>query len=157
MMIAAGYDSVAQPVAAPAGVSALVGSAFNRSSAAFGGAPGQPPPEPEPPTFSFPQRGRTAVKFKVTCAAVCDVDAILTVDRPTAKLLGLGKDLTAGSLTQPGVPVGRTELTLKLKSKAAKALVTGPKNVSYRARIKATGTYAGATPVSRSTQVTLKR
>ena len=48
------------------------------------------------------------MKFKVTCAAVCDVTAKLTVDRPTAKKLGLGKDLTAGSLTQRGVKAGKT-------------------------------------------------
>ena len=38
-----------------------------------------------------PGDGRTTVKFKVTCAAVCAVTAKLTVDRPTAKQLGLGR------------------------------------------------------------------
>jgi hypothetical protein len=123
----------------------------------------QPPPTPtpdpasEPPRFVFPQRGRTTVKFKVTCAAPCSVTAILTVDRPTAKALGLGRNLTAGSLST-SVGTGRTELTLKLKSKAKKALLTGPKDRTYRARIKATASYdAGSTPTSRSAQVTLKR
>jgi hypothetical protein len=132
--------------------------------------PVQPPPTPTPtptptplptvsaPTFSFPTRGRTTVKFKVTCAVVCDVTAKLTVDRPTAKKLGLGKNLTAASLTQTGVKAGKTELTLKLKSKAKKALLKGPKKRTYRSRIKATATYgAGSAPVSRSAQVTLKR
>jgi hypothetical protein len=111
-----------------------------------------------PPAFSFPSHGRTTVKFKVTCAAVCDVTAKLTVDRPTAKKLGLGRNLTAGSLTQRGVKAGKTELTLKLKSKAKKALLKGPKKRTYRGRIKATATYGpGTAPASRSAQVTLKR
>jgi len=62
----------------------------------------------------------------------------------------------AGTLSQTGIPAGRTELTLKLKSKAKKALQKGPKTASYRARIKAKGNYAGTPPVSRSAQVTLK-
>ena len=117
-----------------------------------------PSPEPpEPPGFVFPQRGKTTVKFKVICAQPCDVTAELTVDRPTAKKLGLGKNLTAGSITAPGVGPGRTELTLRLKKKAKNALQKGPKSATYRARIKAKANYAGAAPVSRSAQVTLKR
>ena len=128
--------------------------------------PPPPPPSPSPsptptvsaPTFSFPSHGRTTVKFKVTCAAVCDVTAKLTVDRPTAKKLGLGKKLTAGSLTKRHVKEGKTELTLKLVSKAKKALSKGPKKRTYRSRIKASATYgAGKAPASRSAQVTLKR
>jgi len=116
-----------------------------------------PTPDPsQPPGFVFPQRGKTTVKFKVVCGQPCDVTAELTVDRPTAKKLGLGKKLVAGTLTQTGIPAGRTELTLKLKSKAKKALQKGPKTASYRARIKAKGNYAGTPPVSRSAQVTLK-
>ncbi|MDA0165128.1 M36 family metallopeptidase [Solirubrobacter ginsenosidimutans] len=116
-----------------------------------------PPATVAPPAFSFPAHGRTTVKFKVTCAAICDVTAKLTVDRPTAKKLGLGRNLTAGSLTVKGVKAGKSNLTLKLKTKAKKALLKGPKTRTYRARIKATGNYAGAAPVSRSAQVTLKR
>ena len=116
-----------------------------------------PTPDPsQPPGFVFPQRGKTTVKFKVVCGQPCDVTAELTVDRPTARKLGLGKKLVAGTLTQTGIPAGRTELTLKLKSKAKKALQKGPKTASYRARIKAKGNYAGTPPVSRSAQVTLK-
>ncbi|WP_053226973.1 M36 family metallopeptidase [Solirubrobacter soli] len=115
------------------------------------------PTGPEPPGFIFPQRGKTTVKFKVVCAQVCDVNAQLTVDRPTAKKLGLGKKLVAGTLTQKGVKAGRTELTLRLNKKAKKALQKGPKSRTYRARIKATANYAGTAPVSRSAQVTLKR
>jgi hypothetical protein len=116
-----------------------------------------PTPDPsEPPAFVFPQRGKTTVKFKVICAQVCDVTAELTVDRPTAKKLGLGKKLVAGSLSQAGVPAGRTELTLRLKSKAKKALEKAPKTASFRARIKAKANYAGQPQVSRSAQVTLK-
>jgi len=100
--------------------------------------------------------GKTTVKFKVVCGQPCDVTAELTVDRPTARKLGLGKKLVAGTLSQTGIPAGRTELTLKLKSKAKKALQKGPKTASYRARIKAKGNYAGTPPVSRSAQVTLK-
>ena len=106
--------------------------------------PPSPTPDPsQPPGFVFPQRGKTTVKFKVVCGQPCDVTAELTVDRPTAKKLGLGKKLVAGTLTQTGIPAGRTELTLKLKSKAKKALQKGPKTASYRARIKAKGNYAG--------------
>jgi hypothetical protein len=119
--------------------------------------PPAPTPEPpEPPGFVFPQHGKTTVKFKVICAQACDVTAELTVDRPTAKKLGLGKKLVAGTLTQAGVPAGRTELTLRLKSKAKKALEKAPKTASFRARIKAKANYAGTAPVSRSAQLTLK-
>jgi hypothetical protein len=115
------------------------------------------PPAVSPPSFSLPARGRTTVKFKVTCAAPCDVTAKLTVDRPTAKKLGLGKVLTAGSLSTR-VDAGKTTLTLKLKSKARKALLKGPKARTYRARLKATASYGpGTRPVSRSRQLTLKR
>ncbi|HEY6891418.1 MAG TPA: M36 family metallopeptidase [Solirubrobacter sp.] len=116
-----------------------------------------PTPTVAPPAFSFPAHGRTTVKFKVTCAAICDVTAKLTVDRPTAKKLGLGRNLTAGTLTATGVKAGKTNLTLKLKAKAKKALLKGPKTRTYRSRIKATATYAGSAPTSRSAQVTLKR
>jgi hypothetical protein len=116
-----------------------------------------PTPDPsQPPGFVFPLRGKTTVKFKVICGQVCSVTADLTVDRPTAKKLGLGKKLVAGTVTQTGVPAGRTEITLRLKSKAKKALQKAPKTASFRARIKAKANYAGQAPVSRSAQVTLK-
>jgi hypothetical protein len=118
--------------------------------------PAPTPDAPEPPGFVFPQRGKTTVKFKVICAQPCDVTAELTVDRPTAKKLGLGKKLVAGSLTRTGVAAGRTELTLQLESKAKKALQKAPKTASFRARIKAKANYAGTPAVSRSAQVTLK-
>ena len=114
-------------------------------------------PTVSPPSFSFPRRGRTTVKFKVACATPCDVAAKLTVDRPTAKQLGLGRRLTAGEFKQSRVRAGKTELTLKLTRKAKNALLKGPKTRTYRARIKATGHYPGSAPVTRSAQVTLKR
>jgi hypothetical protein len=85
------------------------------------------------------------------------VTAELTVDRPTAKKLGLGRNLTAGTLTAKGVKAGKTNLTLKLKTKAKKALLKGPKTRTYRSRIKATGSYGAGSAASRSAQVTLKR
>jgi hypothetical protein len=121
----------------------------------------QPTPVPTPipiapPSFSLPTTGKTTVPFKVTCAADCTVTAKLTVDRPTAKRLGLGKVLTAGSLTAT-VKAGKKTLTVKLKSKARKALLKGSKKSRYRARLKVTGAYAATPPVSRSGQLTLKR
>jgi hypothetical protein len=124
--------------------------------AAAAQVPTPTPEPPEPPHFVFPQRGKTTVKFKVVCAQPCDVTAELTVDRPTAKKLGLGKKLVAGTLTQTGIPAGRTELTLRLKNKAKKALKKAPKSASFRARIKAKANYAGQPQTSRSAQVTLK-
>jgi hypothetical protein len=112
--------------------------------------------DPEPPGFTFPQRGKTTVKFKVTCAQPCDVTAELTVDRPTAKKLGLGKKLVAGTFSQSGIPAGKTQLTLKLKRKAVKALKKLPKDTSLRARITAEGNYPGVAPVKRSAQVTIR-
>jgi hypothetical protein len=112
--------------------------------------------DPEPPGFTFPHRGKTTVKFKVTCAQPCDVTAELTVDRPTAKKLGLGKKLVAGTFSQTGIPAGKTPLTLKLKKKAVKALKKLPKETSLRARITAKGNYPGVAPVTRSAQVTIK-
>jgi hypothetical protein len=73
-----------------------------------------PTPVPPPPSFSLPASGRTTVKFKVTCAADCRVTAKLTVDRPTAKRLGLGRVLTAGSLTATVKAGKKRTLTLKL-------------------------------------------
>jgi extracellular elastinolytic metalloproteinase len=125
-------------------------------------APVQPPvPTPTPipiaaPSFVLPASGKTTVKFKVTCAADCKVTAKLTVDRPTAKRLGLGRVLTAGSLTAT-VKAGKKTLTLKLASKARRALLKGSKKARYRARLKATAAYTAKAPVSRSRQLTLKR
>jgi hypothetical protein len=104
----------------------------------------------------LPARGKTTVKFKVTCALNCKVTAKLTVDRPTAKRLGLGRVLTAGSLTA-SVKAGKKTLTLKLKSKARRALLKGSKKRSYRARLKVTAAYPATAPISRSRQLTLKR
>ena len=116
-----------------------------------------PTPDPsEPPGFVFPQRGKTTVKFKVICGQPCDVSAERTVDRPTAKKLGLGKKLVAGTLSPTSIPAGRSELTLRLKNKAKKALKKAPKSASFRARIKAKANYAGQPQTSRSAQVTLK-
>ncbi len=53
--------------------------------------PAAQPTPPAAPAFSLPARGKTTVKFSVTCALDCAVTAKLTVDRPTAKRLGLGK------------------------------------------------------------------
>jgi len=114
------------------------------------------PVAPAAPTFSLPASGKTTVKFSVTCALACAVTAELTVDRPTAKRLGLGKSLIAGSL-KASVKAGKTTLTLKLKSKAKKALLKGPKKRTYRARLKATAAYPATTPTTRSRQLTLKR
>ena len=110
--------------------------------------PPVPTPVPlAPPSFSLPASGKTTVKFKVTCAADCRVTAKLTVDRPTAKRLGLGRVLTAGSLTA-SVKAGKKTLTLKLKSKARRALLKGSKKARYRARLKVTAAYAATAPVS---------
>ncbi len=98
-----------------------------------------------PPSFSLPASGKTTVKFKVTCAADCRVTAKLTVDRPTAKRLRLGRVLTAGSLTA-SVKAGKKTLTLKLKSKARRALLKGSKKARYRARLKVTGGLRGDRP-----------
>ena len=120
-----------------------------------------PPPAwfqepPAPPKFSLPARGRTTIKFKVDCAAECAVVATFNVDRPTAKALGLGRKLTAGSL-ETTVGPGKAPLTLRLVKKAKKALLAGPKEKSYLGRLKVTATYAGAAPVSASRQVRLRR
>ncbi|MDX6584326.1 MAG: extracellular elastinolytic metalloproteinase, partial [Solirubrobacterales bacterium] len=114
------------------------------------------PAPPAPPSFSLPASGKTTVKFKVTCAVDCRVTAKLTVDRPTAKRLGLGRVLTAGSLTA-SVKAGKKTLTLKLKSKARRALLKGSKKFRHRARLKVTGAYTATAPVSRSRQLTLGR
>ena len=63
--------------------------------------------------------------------------------------------LCCGNATVGGA--GKTTLTLKLKSKAKKALLKGPKKRTYRARLKATAAYPATTPTARSRQLTLKR
>jgi hypothetical protein len=86
------------------------------------------------------------------------VTAKLTVDRPTAKRLRLGRSRTAGSLRGKHVKPGRAaSVTLKLKRKAARAIRHGSKKRRYRARLKVTAKYAGAKAVLRSTRVTLRR
>jgi hypothetical protein len=85
------------------------------------------------------------------------VRAKLTVDRRTARKLGLGRKLTAGSLTRRNVKQGRTTLTLRLSSKARKALQRGPRSRRYVARLKVTVGYRGMKPSSRSAHVTLRR
>jgi hypothetical protein len=110
----------------------------------------------EPPHFELPPRGRTTVKFKVTCATECAIVAALTVDRPTAKRLGMGKQLTIGQLIQTA-PAGKTTFTLKLAAKARKALLAGSKTETYRGRLKVTAAYPDTTSASNSRQLTLKR
>ena len=73
----------------------------------------------DPPSFELPLRGKTTVKFKVTCAAECAVVAALTVDRPTAKRLGMGKDLTAGALTAT-LEAGKKTVTLSSRPRPAR-------------------------------------
>ena len=74
---------------------------------------------------------------------------------PDGAPAGLGRKLTAATLTR-NLKAGTTTITLKLSSAAARALQRG-KPRSFRARLKVTATYAGAKPVSRSRQLTLKR
>ena len=73
--------------------------------------------------------------------------ARLTVDRPTARRLGLGRKLTVVSLNRR-LKAGTTTLTLRLPSKARRLR-------SFRARLKVTATYPGAKAVSRSRQLTV--
>jgi hypothetical protein len=112
--------------------------------------------EVDPPSFELPLRGRTTVKFKVKCAVECAVVAALTVDRPTAKRLGMGSKLTIGGLIQTA-GAGKTTLTLGLAAKAKKALLTGSKTARYRGRLKVTASYPDGTTASNSRQLTLKR
>ena len=120
-----------------------------------GGAGASPAPALRAPSFTLPASGKRTVRFKVRCFAACRVTAKLTVDRPTARKLGLGRKLTAASLTR-SAKAGTTTLTLKLSSKAAKALKQR-KVRTFRARLKVTAAYPGVKPVSRSRQLTVKR
>ena len=67
-------------------------------------------------------RASATVRFKVRCAVACRVTAKLTVDRPTARRLGLGRKLTVVSLNRRA-KAGTTTLTLRLPSKARKLRV----------------------------------
>ena len=108
-----------------------------------------PPAAPRAPSFTLPASGKRTVRFKVRCAVACRVSARLTVDRPTARRLGLGRKLTVVSLSRRA-KAGTTTYTLRLPSKARKLR-------SFRARLKVTATYAGAKAVSRSRQLTVER
>ena len=70
-------------------------------------APGPPPAPPagrrprwRAPSFTLPASAKRTVRFKVRCAVACRVTARLTVDRPTARRLGLGRKLTVVSLSR---------------------------------------------------------
>ena len=108
-----------------------------------------PPAALRAPSFTLPASGKRRVRFKVRCAVACRVTARLTVDRPTARRLGLGRKLTVVSLNRRA-KAGTTTLTLRLPSKARKLR-------SFRARLKVTATYAGAKAVSRSRQLTVSK
>ena len=114
-----------------------------------------PSPSPAAPSFVLPASGKRTARLKVSCAAPCRLTAALTVDRATARRLGLGRKLTAATLTR-NLKAGTTTITLKLSSAAARALQQG-KPRSFRARLKVSANYAGAKPVSRSRQLTITR
>jgi hypothetical protein len=105
---------------------------------------------PRAPSFTLPASAKRRVRFKVRCAVACRVTARLTVDRPTARRLKLGrKKLTVVSLNRR-VKAGTTTLTMRLPSKSRRLR-------SYRARLKVTATYPGTKAVSRSRQLTIRR
>ncbi|HEX6023317.1 MAG TPA: hypothetical protein VFZ00_15075, partial [Solirubrobacter sp.] len=114
-------------------------------------------PPPARPSLTLPKSAkRSGVRFKVNCRADCRVTAQLVVAKSVAKRLGLGRSRVAGTLTR-SVKAGRaTTLTLKLKSKAAKALRTN-KVRSFRGTLRVGAAYAGASTVSRSRVITVKR
>ena len=112
-------------------------------------APPGPPATPRVPSFTLPASAKRRVRLKVRCAVACRVTARLTVDRPTARRLGLGRKLTVVSLNRR-LKAGTTTLTMRLPSKSRRLR-------SYRARLKVTATYPGAKAVSRSRQLTIRR
>ena len=59
-----------------------------------------PPAAPRAPSFTLPASGTRTVRFKVRCAVACRCPARLTVDRRTARRLGLGRRLTVVSLSR---------------------------------------------------------
>lgn len=82
--------------------------------------------------------------------------ATFSVDRPTAKALGLGRDLTAGTLATT-LPPGTSNATLRLVAKAKRALLAGPKSRTYVGRLKVAAAYASEPPSLASRQVRLRR
>jgi hypothetical protein len=106
--------------------------------------------------ISLPSSGRSTLTFSVTCYAACTVGAKLTVDRTSARRLGLGRSLVAGSLTKKTTRTRRTTYTLKLKRTAGRALLRGKR--TYRARLRVTATYGSSksAAATKSRQVRLK-
>jgi hypothetical protein len=75
------------------------------------------------------------------------------VSRSTARRLGLGRSRVAGTLTR-NARGGRTTFTLKLNSKARRAM---RKLRSFRATLRVSAAYSGVTPAARSRTVTIRR
>ncbi len=112
-------------------------------------------PPPARPSFTLPKSAkRSGVRFKVNCRADCRVTARLVVARSVARRLGLGRSRVAGRLTR-NVKGGTRTLTLKLNSKASRALRR--KVRSFRGTLRVSAAYAGVPAVSRSRAVTVKR
>jgi hypothetical protein len=107
------------------------------------------------PRFTLPSSGKRSVRFKVDCRADCRVTARLVVTRSVARRLGLGRSRTAGKVTR-SVKAGTRTLTLKLNSKAARALRTR-KVRSFRGTLRVSAAYAGVAAESRSRKLTIRR
>jgi extracellular elastinolytic metalloproteinase len=87
-----------------------------------------------PKLGTLPKRGtKGRAKFKVTCELRCKVTAKLTLSKKLAKQLGLKNKRTVGSLKRTLAAGSSKRLTIKLTSKAKRAL----KNHG-RSRVKAT-------------------
>jgi hypothetical protein len=120
--------------------------------------PGPVDPTPGPtvvprPSLTLPSSGRRSARFSVDCRAACRVIARLEVNASTARRLGLGRSRVAGTLTR-NASTGRTTLTLKLNSKATRAM---RKLRSFRATLRVSVAYSGAAPVAQSRSVTVRR
>ena len=112
-----------------------------------------PPPQLARPTLTLPSSGRRAARFSVLCSAACRVSARLEVSASTARRLGLGRSRVAGTVTR-NAQTGRTTFTLKLNSKAARAM---RKLRSFRATLRVSAAYSGTAPVAGSRTVTIRR
>ncbi len=96
-------------------------------------APPAPPPPPDPPPPSPPRiaapvvelptsgtRGR--LSLRVTCGVACSGTAKLTVDRRTARKLGLGRTRTVATARVRLTAAGTKRVTVRLTAKARRAL-----------------------------------
>jgi hypothetical protein len=110
-----------------------------------------------PSLGKLPKKGtKGRAKFRVRCELGCKVTAKLTLSKKLAKRLGLKNKRTVGSLKRTLAAGSSKLLTIKLTSKAKRALKRHGRS-SVKVTLTVTARYSDGRSASRHKAITIKR